>query len=187
MLAEPARTALLQTSLADLPRRLSGFHRPVLGRGESFAGRKRGGDRSRCASPRISSFSRVPHPNPVDWWAFHLAWRISRMEFCDPFGWHTVDKETLENIRSKLAEFEKRTLNEIFVASRKQNHGVPIKGLCSEAQKRLDELRLPDVEQLYCLRLSGTQRVWGFLTQNVLNLIWWDKDHLVCPSEKKYT
>lgn len=109
------------------------------------------------------------------------------MEFRDPFGWHTVDKQTLEEIRAKLAEFERRTLNEIFITSKKQNHGVPVKGLAAEAQERLGELHLPDVEKLYCLHLSGTQRVWGFLTQNVLNLLWWDKDHLVCPSEKKHT
>ena len=109
------------------------------------------------------------------------------MEFCDPFGWHTVDEKMLRYIREKLGAFESRTLNEIFVAARKQNHGVPIAGLCSEARKRLEELRLLDFEQLYCLHLGSTERVWGFLTENVLNLLWWDADHRVCPSEKKHT
>jgi hypothetical protein len=109
------------------------------------------------------------------------------MEFCDPFGWHTVDKETLHYIREKLATFESRTLNEIFVISKKQNHAVPVKGLRRDAQKRLEELKLFDVEEVYCLHLSGKERVWGFLIQNVLNLLWWDREHLVCPSEKKHT
>lgn len=109
------------------------------------------------------------------------------MEFRDPFGWHTVDEKTLHDIRGKLAAFETRTLNEIFIASKKQNHAVPVKGLCSDAQKRLEELRLLDVDEVYCLHLSGTERVWGFLIQNVLNLLWWDPEHCVCPSEKKHT
>jgi hypothetical protein len=105
----------------------------------------------------------------------------------DPFGWHVLDEKTLHYIREKLATFEGRTLNEIFIVSKKQNHPVPVKGLCSDAQRRLQELKLLDVEEVYCLHLSGKERIWGIRDLNVLILLWWDPDHKVCPSEEKHT
>ena len=109
------------------------------------------------------------------------------MEFRHPFGWQTVNEKTLHYIREKLRAFESRTLNEVFIASKKQSHAIPITDLCREAQRRLEDLKLFDVDELYSLHLSGTERVWGFVIQNVFNLLWWDPNHLVCPSEKKHT
>lgn len=135
-----------------------------------------------------------PHPQKIasskeqpDWWSFNIAWRISRMEMCDPFGWHELDAQMLHYIREKLSNFESMTLNEIFVKHRKQNHGVPIKGLRREAIRRLADLRLDDIDELYTLHLSGKERIWGILNHNVLTLLWWDPTHQACPSEKKHT
>lgn len=131
--------------------------------------------------------SKTPRANPIDWWSFNPAWRISRLEVQDPFGWHVLDERAVHEIRQKLANFERLTLHEIFVRDRKYNHPVEVQDLCANAQRRLVELRLEDVEHLYTLRLSGTERVWGILDANVLILLWWDPHHEVCPSEKKHT
>ena len=105
----------------------------------------------------------------------------------DPFGWQRIDRKTLDDIRGKLAGFESMTLNEIFIVARKQNHPVPVRGLDQRAQKRLQELKLFDVEEVYCLHLSDKERIWGIRDLNVLVLLWWDPEHRVCPSEKKHT
>jgi hypothetical protein len=128
-----------------------------------------------------------PVRNLVDYGTMNPAWRFSRLELWDPFGWHTLDEETLRHIRTKLSHYESMTMNEIFVANRKYNHGVPQKDLCAEARERLCKLNLEHIELIYRLRLSGTERVWGIRELNVLNLLWWDPDHLVCPSELKNT
>jgi len=112
------------------------------------------------------------------------AWRIGAMEMCDPFGWHAIDAITLHDIRGKLRSFESMTWSEIIGA---KSHPVARNLLCKEARDRLDELRLDDLEELFSLRLSGKERVWGVLEHNILIVLWWDPDHAVCPSLKKNT
>jgi hypothetical protein len=115
------------------------------------------------------------------------AWRLSSLELMDPFGWHELTGEKLREIHQKIGDFERRTWNEILIVSKKQNHSVAVSALCKSARDRLAELRLDDVETLVSLRLSGTERVWGIRTHNVLTLLWWDPDHDVCPSLKRNT
>jgi hypothetical protein len=122
-----------------------------------------------------------------DWGRFKPAWRISKLELQEPFGWQVLNEDTLHYLREKLRHFESMTLNEIFVVGRKFNHSVPVTELCAEAKNRLGELKLFDVEELHRLRISGTERIWGILSQNVIELIWWDPDHKVCPVALKNT
>lgn len=130
---------------------------------------------------------KVPAAGPVpEWGNMKLAWRVSRLEMVDPFGWHKVDETTVHEIRQKLGYFESMTVNQVFVVNKHHHHSVRADKLCPEARQRLADLRL-EVEDLHSLRLSGPKRVWGFLTQNVLNLLWWDPEHQVCPSLKKGT
>jgi hypothetical protein len=106
------------------------------------------------------------------------------MEMRDPFGWHKLSGPELLEIREKLKNFESMTLGEIL---RRNNHMVEVGILCKEAIDRLRELRLDDIDQLLSLRLTGVQRIWGILEHNVVILLWWDPDHLVCPSLLKHT
>jgi hypothetical protein len=117
------------------------------------------------------------------------AWRISRIELADPFGWHQVEADQLKAIRIKLAQFETMTWNEILVGGKTQHHSVPVSQLSKRAQDRLDTLFKGnvDVEELVSLRLSGRERVWGIRDQAVLSLLWWDPEHDVCPSLLKHT
>lgn len=68
-----------------------------------------------------------------------------------------------------------------------RDHAVETDKLNSEAKKRLQELNLDDVGQLYRLRLTGTQRVWGILDGYIFKILWWDPNHTVCPSTKRNT
>jgi hypothetical protein len=115
------------------------------------------------------------------------AWRISAMEMRDPFGWHHLDEGLLHYIRDKIRNFEALTWKEILVRDRHLNHRVETWNLCKDAQDRLRELALEDVEELVSLRLSATERIWGVLEHNVLSLLWWDPFHVVCPALKKHT
>lgn len=74
-----------------------------------------------------------------------------------------------------------------MVQDRDKNHHVSTSDLSEKAWRRLKDLKLEDVEQLFSLRISGKERVWGVLTQGVLEVLWWDPKHEVCPSHKKHT
>jgi hypothetical protein len=111
------------------------------------------------------------------------SWRVGRMEMVDPFGWHRVDGQILRYVRERLAQFETMTWAEILVRSKKQNHSIKVSDICSAAQKRLDTLRLL-LEDVVSLRLSARERVYGYLENGVLILLWWDPLHEICPSLK---
>jgi hypothetical protein len=125
--------------------------------------------------PRVVSPPGYNHLRP--------SWRVASMQLVDPYGWHTVDGKTLLYIREKLALFETMTWNEILVASKKQNHSIAVADLSPEAQQRLEDLGL-GLDDVVSLRLSGPERVFGYLDNGVLVLLWWDPDHQVCPSKR---
>lgn len=114
---------------------------------------------------------------------YYPAWRISRMEMVDPFGWHKLDGTLLLQIREKLRHFESRTWNDIWVKDKHNNHSVRVEKLCADAKKRLRVVGLDDLDDLWRLRLTGKQRIWGILQQGVFLLLWWDPDHLIYPYE----
>jgi hypothetical protein len=114
-------------------------------------------------------------------------WRISQIELTDPYGWHILDAKTVMYIKEKLSSFETMTWREILLDSKKQNHSVSINVLSPNAKRRLVEIGQDDIDELISLRLSGKERIWGILDRGTLNLLWWDPEHLVCPSLKKHT
>lgn len=59
------------------------------------------------------------------------------------------------------------------------------------AQDRLFEKRI-EAESLISLRLTGTHRLYGYMTGRVFNILWYDDDHgdnaeCVCRSRLKHT
>ena len=125
-----------------------------------------------------------PGPDPNS--AFP-SWRIGLLEMVDPFGWHEIEKDKLSSIRQKFANFESMTWNEILVTHKHQNHSVSLDKLCKDALNRLRQIKQDDIEALVSLHLAGKERVWGIRQGEVLKVLWWDPEHLVCPSLKKHT
>ncbi len=115
------------------------------------------------------------------------AWRIGQMECRDLYSWHAMSGAKLLEVREKLGNLESMTWNQILVEARKQNHAVLVRQLSPAAQKRLKAIGQADVEELISLHLSGRERVWGIRHGAVLNVLWWDPYHEVCPSLKKHT
>lgn len=105
------------------------------------------------------------------------------MEMVDPFGWHRMEGEMLFYVRDRLSFFESMTWEEILVRSKKQHHSIEITALCPEAQRRIEEKKLL-LDKVVSLRLSGRERVFGYLENGVLVLLFWDPLHQVCPSLK---
>jgi len=132
-------------------------------------------DPSRAKVPRSIAVTSFHHLRP--------SWRVANMEMVEPFGWHGVDGATLQYIRGRLAHFETMTWAEILVRAKKQNHSIKVSDICSAAQQRLEVLSLV-LEDVVSLRLSARERVYGYLENGVLIVLWWDPDHQICPSLK---
>lgn len=61
------------------------------------------------------------------------------------------------------------------------SHFVSVLRLERDAQKRLIELGLDDLDELMSFRCGGKQRVWCVLEGNTMRVLWWDPNHEVCP------
>jgi len=114
-------------------------------------------------------------------------WRIGRMQFVDPYGWHELTAAELQEIRQKLIQFEQRTWNEIFAKDKKYNHPVAVKDFdCPRAKKWMQQ-NLPQEDELWTLHLGSTERVWGIRRAGAFYIIFYDPHHQIKLSVKKHT
>jgi hypothetical protein len=136
-------------------------------------------------TPSLSP-SKIPKNsvNPNEFYEQKPAWRISKMVMNGDYGWEILDVQKLIVIKDKLSSFESMTWNEIL--TNPGSHQVKIDKLSKEAQSYLEKMNY-GVDELLSLRLSGKERVWGILAEGILDILWWDPEHQVCPSLKKHT
>ena len=95
---------------------------------------------------------------------------------------HRSGREWWSNIFPKLRDFESMTWAEILRASGgrssgNNNHPVKTALLSQSAKSRLADLQQDDAEELFSLRLSGTERIYGIRDRRALKLLWYDRYH----------
>jgi len=113
-------------------------------------------------------------------------WKLSLLDWDGPWGWRDIKANQWQQILQKLGYFETRTWADI--KSDGNNHAVFIQNCPNpETLKRLTEIHLDDIEELFSLRLSGKERIWGILDNHIFKILWWDPNHEVWPSTKKHT
>ncbi len=116
-----------------------------------------------------------------------LSWQVYLLDFGGPWGWDNLDADTLKYIHGKLAQFETMTWAEINHPNT-GCHPIKLKELGNEAQKRLTQIKLIGVEEeLFSLRLSGRERLWGIRERHIFKILWWDPRHEIYPVAKKHT
>ena len=91
----------------------------------------------------------------------------------------------------RLRALETQTWSEILVRDKKQNHSLDLNDLNRVDQDRLIT-RYIEAESLISLRVTGTHRLYGYMTGRVFNILWYDDEHgdnskCVCRSHLKHT
>lgn len=114
-------------------------------------------------------------------------WSIKLFDVHGQWGREKVANAHLwDDLFAKLRHFESMTWGDIL--KEKQNHhSIAVGSLAKEARQRLAAMRQDDVDEIFRLRLTGKQRVWGIRDRHVLKLLWWDPEHEICPSVLKNT
>ena len=130
-----------------------------------------------------NKFSRISQPPNGD--QEKLSWQIRILDFDAPWGWGELDAKALKYIHQKLAQFETMTWAEVTHPNT-GCHPIKVEDICIEAQKRLIELKIIE-EELFSLRFSGKERLWGIREQHIFKILWWDPKHQVYPVSKKHT
>ncbi|MBE6363385.1 MAG: hypothetical protein E7054_06990 [Lentisphaerae bacterium] len=118
----------------------------------------------------------------------HPAWRFARLKHYNDseFGWSSME-EQMFYIISKLHDIEVQKWSDIFKNS-KQHHHINVTDLIPEVQRLLQKKR-EDIEQVFSIHISARERLFGIIESGVgiVDIIWWDPQHKICPSHKKHT
>ena len=106
--------------------------------------------------------------------------------------WSLCKCENLwDKVIKKLGDLETQTWAEIVQTTGHGDHGnnhfVSINDLSKNAQTRLAELHLDQIDTVFSISLEGKMRLYGLVEGTVYKLLWWDPDHGVCLSAKKHT
>jgi hypothetical protein len=107
----------------------------------------------------------------------HVVWRFSGADQAGPWGWGTAWPDSIGEIVRKLKEFE--TLNYLSIVS--------LDRIVPEAFKRLRDINKDDTESLHGWHIKGKQRLWCIEHEGTMCVLWWDPEHQVYPTPKKYT
>jgi hypothetical protein len=62
------------------------------------------------------------------------------------------------------------------------HHSMAIETICDECQTRLLELEKVDGE-IYRFRLGNRRRLWGFRILQTFEILWYDPEHRVYPTD----
>lgn len=117
--------------------------------------------------------------------AQHLAWRFSNADIGGPFTCGNLIYDEFKQLWERLRAFEKMNVAQLRKAE--SFHKIPTPNISPKAKQRLQEILLDDIDVLYSFHITGPCRLWCMRHQNILSILWWDKDHEVCPTPKKHT
>ena len=118
------------------------------------------------------------HANPV--------WRLSHIDWDGPWCPSKCKESGARAILTILAGFESMTWVQIM--SNTGSHTVGAEGIIKKARQRLTARNLDEwADHLTSLRMSGKERLWGFLRAGVFHALWWDPEHEVFPAKKSNT
>ncbi len=129
--------------------------------------------------------------NPEAYLKKRPVWAFKQCDL-DNEKWSIKKTDSFFNdILAKLISYEGMTWSEIQAASGGKsagngtnNHFEYIAEMSKEAQKRAKEIHL-DVDQLFSLRLTGKERLYGILNNGVFSVLWYDSEHEIYPSARK--
>jgi hypothetical protein len=115
----------------------------------------------------------------------NIVWSFAVLDNDGPFAFSKCESlQKLIEILFWKQGAERMSFQDIF---RGGSHEIELHKLCKEARDRLQEISLDDLDTLLSFRLTGKNRLWGIREQNVIRVLWWDPEHLVCPAALKHT
>jgi hypothetical protein len=114
-----------------------------------------------------------------------VSWHFALADLGGDWSWMDLGPEKLKEVRRKLCNYESQTIGQLV--STGGNHGIETSEICKEARQRLLDIQQDDLDKLWSLHLTNTERVWGVIKGSVFSLLWWDPNHTVYPVEKKRT
>lgn len=112
----------------------------------------------------------------------------SKLDLESPWCLTGITQQDHLNLLRQVRDYETLTVNEVFAAQQQRGQKYPLESLPNpEALARLAQVRLDDRDEIVRLRITGEQRLYGFLEGQRSYALWWDPHHEIWPSKKKQT
>ena len=115
----------------------------------------------------------------------YLSWRLSSADIDGPFSCSQFTPDDFKLLWDRLRAFEKMNVSQFRTAN--SFHRVPTANITRIAKERLNKLKLDDIDIVYSFRITGTCRLWCMRHENILSVLWWDREHKVYPVGKRHT
>lgn len=102
-------------------------------------------------------------------------------------GWSWFSDREAGRLLRFLQQVGERTWDELSTwreNGRHAHHEQAIDTLCDEARQRIVDLGLDERftgDTIFRFGMGPRQRLWGFTRDGVFYVLWWDRDHKVCP------
>lgn len=97
----------------------------------------------------------------------------------------TIEPHMVAHRQDSWTDVESKTYSGHHKFRKLLNKYQPLCSLCKEAQKRWLELEfLSQFEELFRLRLGTNKRIWGIRIQHHFFMVWYERDHKICPPKK---
>lgn len=130
----------------------------------------------------VKQTKQVVDPQSYD--KLHPSWRFSKLISADSKWSFYKDGRINSEIIERLKDRELSTWGEIKNSQTQKSHNVSVSNIIKTAQQELFKYHIYE-DEIFSLRISGRERVWGVLDCGVLEILWYDPNHEICPSHKK--
>lgn len=143
-------------------------------------------------TPELSKV--VQSVSPDNYKNTYFQWCSTKSDVVDSWSWgesrqwsQVENSELIEphmnsHLNNSWGEIESRTYNGKGGLRKLLNKYQPLDSICDEAQQRWSNLDLiSQFDELFRLRLGSDRRIWGIRIQHHFYLVWYEREHKICP------
>ncbi|MEU4388919.1 hypothetical protein [Promicromonospora sp. NPDC023805] len=116
-----------------------------------------------------------------------VVWRFGDLDHEWDFSLNAITPEHLTDLLRRLGHFETMQVGQLLSQGAAVGTRYQVAEMRPEIQARLLELERDDEDSVVRLACGGKPRLYGFLREHVFHVLWWDPEHLICPSKLKHT
>lgn len=131
--------------------------------------------------------------NPDSIMHYNMQWCDDNADLEGKWSWGETrqwsNEEWNNRILYNLNELSKLPWSEIYAQRtggkerHKKHHDMSVELICDEAFKRWLDIGLEEYDTAFRFRFSNKQRLWGYRVFKVFNIVWWDPNHMIYPTE----
>ena len=126
-----------------------------------------------------------------------LSWRFSTLDRTYPQqgGWSAIDDADLRRIVDRVSALDDRSITQILAGSSTSQRDFTVydqttidRGFSADAKRQLADQERDDATEIARIRISSAKRLYAVRTpRGVFEMLWWDPNHEIYPTEPRNT